>query len=71
MATPFPPITILRRKKVEAKTGLSRSTIYDLIKIGGFPAPIKVGPKAVGWLEHEIEAWLAAKVEESRKAKAA
>ena len=56
-------LTILRRKQVENRTGLSRSTIYLRIQEGTFPKPIKLGERAVGWLENEIEAWLAARME--------
>ena len=59
--------TILRRKQVEARTGLSRSTIYDRIKAGTFPAPISLGEKAVGWIESEVDAWLVARIQASRK----
>ncbi len=55
--------TILRRDDVERVTGLGRSTIYDWMAKGEFPAPIKLGGRAVGWPESEIAAWL-----ESRKA---
>lgn len=52
--------SILRRKQVESRTGLSRSTIYLRIQEGTFPKPIKLGgSRAVGWLENEITAWLA------------
>ncbi|MBL8445442.1 MAG: AlpA family transcriptional regulator [Zoogloeaceae bacterium] len=57
-----PSATILRRKQVETRTGLSRSTIYDRIRAGTFPAPVSLGAKAVGWLEHEIDAWLAGRI---------
>jgi len=60
--------SILRRKQVEARTGLKKSTIYDRIKAGTFPAPISLGEKAVGWIESEIDAWLNARIQESRKA---
>lgn len=60
--------SILRRPQVEARTGLARSTIYDRIKAGTFPAPISLGEKAVGWIESEIDAWLNARIQESRKA---
>ena len=63
-------LTIIRRKQVEARTGLSRSTIYERIKTGTFPAPVSIGAKAVGWIESEIDSWLTAQVEKSRKAKA-
>jgi len=56
-------LTILRRKKVEARTGLSRSTIYLRMQEGTFPMPVKLGARAVGWLENEIEAWLASCIE--------
>jgi len=59
--------TILRRKQVETRTGLSRSTIYERIKTGTFPAPVSIGAKAVGWLESEIDAWLTTQIQKSRK----
>jgi len=61
-------LSILRRKQVEARIGLSRSTIYERIKAGTFPAPISLGAKSVGWIESEIDAWLSSQVEKSRKA---
>jgi len=60
-------LAILRRKQVEARTGLSRSTIYDRIKAGTFPAPVSLGAKAVGWIESEIDAWLTAQIRKSRE----
>ena len=51
-------LTILRRKQVEKRTGLSRSTIYLRIQEGTFPKPIKLGERAVGWLENEVDGWL-------------
>ena len=53
-------LTILRRKEVEQRTGLSRSTIYLRIQEGTFPKPVNLGARAVGWLGHEIDAWLTA-----------
>ena len=38
-------------QQVEARTGLSRSTIYARVKVGTFPAPVSLGPRAVGWTE--------------------
>ena len=61
-------LAILRRPQVEARTGLARSTIYDRIKAGTFPAPVSLGEKAVGWVESEIDAWIAARIHASRKA---
>lgn len=62
------PLTILRRKQVESRTGLSRSTIYARIAAGLFPSPIDLGGgRAVGWLESEIDQWVQSRINESRK----
>jgi len=60
------PVGILRRPRVEARTGLSRSTIYQRMKEGTFPSPISLGTKSVGWLEHEIDDWLDQRIRASR-----
>ena len=51
----------LRRRAVEEVTGLSRSTIYELMSRGEFPRPVKLTSKAVAWPEGVIAAWLAAR----------
>ena len=68
MATVQTALTILRRKQVEARTGLSRSTIYLRVAEGSFPAPVSLGGRAVGWIEAEVNDWLAKRIEASRKA---
>lgn len=57
---------ILRRPEVESRTGLSRSTIYDWMKRGEFPQPVKLGARLVAWRESDVNAWL-----EARETKAA
>jgi len=57
---------ILRLSDVKARTGLSRSTIYAAVRSGRFPSQIRIGPRAVGWLETEVESWLAMQIEASR-----
>jgi prophage regulatory protein len=52
-------LTILRRRQVEAVTGLSRSTIYSRIKAKTFPPAVQLGTRTVGWRAGDIEAWLA------------
>lgn len=60
--------TILRRREVERRTGLSRSSIYALIANGSFPEPIKLSKHAVGWVETEINSWLDGRIRASRSA---
>ncbi|MBS0368051.1 MAG: AlpA family phage regulatory protein [Proteobacteria bacterium] len=70
-------LTILRRKQVEARTGLSRSAIYAKLRHNPkrpgdydptFPKQISVGAKAVGWIEAEVLDWINAQIKKSRKA---
>lgn len=57
---------IQRKPIVTARVGLCDSAIYQLIKEGKFPRPIKLGARAVGWLEHEIDDWIEQRIEQSR-----
>ena len=50
---------LLRRQEVEQLCQLSRSTIYRLMRLGQFPEPIRIGPRAVRWSLREIEFYLA------------
>lgn len=52
----------LRRRAVEEITGLSRSTIYDMMSKGLFPRPVKLTGKAVGWPEDVVSEWLNSRV---------
>ena len=54
---------IMRLKEVIGKTGLARSTIYNLISQGKFPKQVELGARSVGWVDTEIEEWLLAKME--------
>lgn len=48
---------LIPRKTVEKLSGLSRATIYRLIKAGKFPRPLSIGPGAVRWRQSEVIAW--------------
>lgn len=60
--------TILRLPQVIRQTGLSRSTIYLLMKTGRFPQSLRLGGRSMGFLEHEINAWIDSRVQ-ARNAK--
>ncbi|MDB4101122.1 AlpA family transcriptional regulator [Planktomarina temperata] len=49
---------IFRRKDLEERLKLSRSSIYAMMAEGEFPKPIRLGRRAVGWLSDDIEKWL-------------
>jgi prophage regulatory protein len=62
---------ILRLPEVCAVTGLGRSFIYQLQADGSFPKRVKLGVRAVGWLEDEVQRWLSDKGAENRQTKSA
>ena len=55
---------ILRINDVMLRVPLCRSAIYKRVKEGTFPAPISLGPRAVGWLDNEIESWTSERIAE-------
>lgn len=57
---------LLRLPEVQNTVGLRRSEIYRRVRSGTFPAPIRLGKNAVAWLQSDCEAWVAARVAESR-----
>jgi prophage regulatory protein len=54
----------LKLKAACAKVAKSKSQLYREMNEGKFPRPIRLGPKAVAWLEHELDAYLAARLRE-------
>ena len=67
-----PSYKMLRMKQVVEYTGLSRSTIYDMMDVKSprhdptFPRGIKLTEATVGWLESEVNAWIDSKIKRSR-----
>ena len=57
---------MLRLDAVKNKMGLSRSTIYNLIKNDKFPLPLKIGAASL-WSESEIDDYLGAKLRGRKK----
>lgn len=50
---------LLRLSSVKELTGLSRSSIYADSE---FPKPVKIGPRAVAWVEDEIREWISSRI---------
>ena len=55
-----PNTRILRMRDICLKTGLSQSTLHDLVARGVFPKPFTLipGGRAVGWLEANVDQWI-------------
>jgi prophage regulatory protein len=58
---------VLRLPAVLAITGLSKSTVYVRIFEGTFPQSQILGPRTVGWLESDINAWIKQQIEITRR----
>ena len=58
---------IIRLSSVIDQTGLSRSSIYKFIQDESFPKQIPLGQRAVGWVKSEVDDWVAARIDMSRK----
>ena len=52
------PLALLRLGEVLAMTGMSRSTLYDRIRNGDFPEPLRLGSRMSRWRRGDVQAWL-------------
>lgn len=55
-------VRLIRRKEVQAKTGLGTSSIYAEMAKGTFPKAIRLSARRVSWLESEIDDWIAERI---------
>ena len=56
------PIRLLRLAKVLNVTGLGKTTIYELQSQGTFPMRVQITDHSVGWVEAEVQTWLAKRI---------
>jgi prophage regulatory protein len=61
---PLPQPRLLRIAAVVERTGLARASVWKQVKLGDFPAPIRITGRAVAWLDTDIDAWIAGRVRE-------
>lgn len=54
-------VRVMRLPELMTRTGLPRATVYHLMKHGDLPKNFALGPRVVGWLESEVEAWISLK----------
>ncbi len=50
------PERLLRLPEVLCRVGYKRSRFLDLVRLGMFPRPVKLGARAVAWPESQIDA---------------
>ena len=56
--------TLLKLRDVRGTTGLSKTAIYKLQRIGQFPRAVRIGARAVAWSETEIARWVSDRIAE-------
>jgi prophage regulatory protein len=61
-------LSFLRLPEVKAITRLSKTSLYAMIRNRSFPAPVRLGPRAVAWLRSEVRQWAMERVQASRSA---
>lgn len=54
----YPQGQLLRLPKVIQRTGLARSTIYQMMSAGLFPTPVRLSKRAVAWPDTVIDKWI-------------
>ena len=52
------PTRLIKLGEVRRITALSTSGIYERMKHGDFPKPLKTGTRGVAWKEDEVIAWI-------------
>jgi len=59
-------VIFLRLPEVKAVTGLSKSSLYALIRERSFPPPVRLGARSVAWVRSEVRQWAVGRVNASR-----
>lgn len=56
-------LAVLRQGRLCRLLSISRTTLWRRVRAGDFPAPRRLGPNVVGWLEDDVRAWLESRPE--------
>ena len=62
---------LIRMKEVMHLTGLSRPSVYRLMKDGLFPNSIELGERSVAWVDEEVQDWVDQEIHTARNQTAA
>ena len=60
--TPNQTLRFIRIGEAVKKTGLSKSSIYDLMAQDLFPKTVRLGARSVAFIESEIDAWMVERI---------
>ncbi|XIH78894.1 hypothetical protein C1N56_14200 [Pantoea sp. SGAir0175] len=60
--------SLIRLSEVQRRTGYSKAWLYRLMSEKRFPLPVKIGARAIAFIESEIDAWIEERINASRSA---
>ena len=55
---------LLKLYEVAELLSVCKSQVYNLVKQGYLPKPIKIGKRGSGWLQSDIDSWFKSKIEQ-------
>ena len=55
---------LIRLPETLSRAGVSRSYVYDAVKKGEFPKPVKVTERTSAWIESEVQEWIDQRIAE-------
>ncbi|AVR02990.1 helix-turn-helix transcriptional regulator [Pluralibacter gergoviae] len=58
--------SLIRLDEVQKRTGYSKAWIYRLLKENRFPQSVKIGSRAIAFIESEVDEWINQRIAESR-----
>lgn len=57
---------LLRLSDVKNITGLSRSSLYQMMNKGSFPKSINIGSRAIAWTDASVQEWIESRINASK-----
>jgi prophage regulatory protein len=48
----------MRKKEVLAIIGMKTTWLFEAVKEGSFPRPVRLGARAVGWRTTDVKKWI-------------
>lgn len=56
--------SLIRIDEVQRRTGYSKAWLYRIINLNRFPKPVKIGSRAIAFVESEVDEWIEQRISE-------
>ncbi|MBI1172498.1 AlpA family phage regulatory protein [bacterium] len=57
----------LTKEEVAERTSIKQRTLRGMVQRGLFPAPVKISPQRIAYIEREVDAWMHDRMAEAGK----